>query len=81
MLTIETRVGQVAYEEYRAGIPLMLLSANPGDRYHFDDIVPRLGRSFRTIALDWPGYGDLPAPEPHPFLHNFHSLAQRSEVP
>ena len=58
MLTIETRAGRVAYEELGTGMPLVLLSANPGDHHHFDSIVPRLSRSFRTIALDWPGYGN-----------------------
>lgn len=64
MLTIKTRAGRVAYEEQGAGAPLVLLSANPGDHHHFDDIVPVLARSFRTIALDWPGYGESPAPDP-----------------
>ncbi len=64
MPTIETRTGLVAYEEQGTGIPLVLLHANPGDLHHFDDIVPILARSYRTIAFDWPGYGESASPHP-----------------
>src|SRR5215472_5390062 len=64
MFTIQTRTGTVAYEEQGTGIPLVLLHANPGDHHHFDDIVPALARSYRTIAIDWPGYGDSAPPNP-----------------
>ena len=64
MFTVETRTGLVAYEEQGTGIPLVLLHANPGDHHHFDDIVPTLARSYRTIALDWPGYGQSSPPYP-----------------
>ena len=62
MLTIETRTGSIAYKEQGTGIPLVLLHANPGDHRHFDSIVPTLARSYRTIALDWPGYGESSPP-------------------
>jgi pimeloyl-ACP methyl ester carboxylesterase len=58
MRTLETRVGSVAYEEHGTGFPLLLLHANGHAHFHFDDIVPELARSYRTIALDWPGCGE-----------------------
>lgn len=64
MSTLQTRTGTVAYEEQGAGVPLVLLHANPGDHHHFDDIVPTLARSYRTIAIDWPGYGESAPPNP-----------------
>src|ERR1051326_3735540 len=64
MHTIKTRTGLVAYEDQGAGTPVVLLHANPGDHNHFDAIVPTLACSYRTIALDWPGYGDSMPPHP-----------------
>ncbi len=64
MPTVETRTGLVAYEEHGSGIPLLLLHANPGDHRHFDGIVPALARHYRTIAIDWPGYGHSTPPDP-----------------
>jgi pimeloyl-ACP methyl ester carboxylesterase len=64
MPTIQTRIGTVAYEEQGTGTPLVLLHANPGDHHHFDDILATLARSYRTIALDWPGYGESTPPDP-----------------
>jgi pimeloyl-ACP methyl ester carboxylesterase len=64
MPTVLTRTGAIAYEEQGRGTPLVLLHANPGDLHHFDGIVATLARSYRTIALDWPGYGQSTAPEP-----------------
>lgn len=64
MPTVQTRTCAVAYEEQGSGTPLVLLHANPGDLHHFDGIVATLAQSYRTIALDWPGYGQSPAPSP-----------------
>ena len=64
MLAIQTRAGAVAYEDQGVGIPLVLLHANPGDHRDFDDILPALVHSYRTIAVDWPGYGQSAAPNP-----------------
>jgi pimeloyl-ACP methyl ester carboxylesterase len=57
MLIVQARTGAVVYEEQGTGTPLVLLHANPGDLHHFDGIIATLARSYRTIALDWPGYG------------------------
>jgi pimeloyl-ACP methyl ester carboxylesterase len=44
--------------------PLLLLHANPGDSRDFEAIAPSLSRHFRTIAIDWPGYGASHARSP-----------------
>src|SRR5690348_636132 len=62
MPIVQARTGAVAYEERGEGTPLVLLHANPGDLHHFDGIIATLARSYRTIALDWPGYGQSTAP-------------------
>jgi pimeloyl-ACP methyl ester carboxylesterase len=58
MPTIETRAGRVAYSELGSGPTVVLLHATLHDRHDFDPIVETLARSYRTIALDWPGHGD-----------------------
>jgi pimeloyl-ACP methyl ester carboxylesterase len=64
MFTLETRAGLVAYEEQGAGTPLLLLHASAGDHRQFAAIAPTLAQSYRTIALDWPGFGESAAPDP-----------------
>ena len=56
--------GRIDYDERGAGVPLVLLSANPGDRRDFDAVLPELESRFRVRRLDWPGYGASPAPQP-----------------
>jgi len=66
MRTISTSLGPVAYERTGAGLPVVLLHANPGDRRDFAAVAPALAREFDVVAVDWPGYGDSPAPAaPH----------------
>jgi pimeloyl-ACP methyl ester carboxylesterase len=62
--TIETRVGKVAYSDAGEGPAVVLLHAALHDRRDFDPIASRLRRDHRVIALDWPGHGESPAPEP-----------------
>lgn len=64
MKTIKARTGVIAYEETGKGAPLVLLHANPGDHRDYDGITPVLARRYRTIAVDWPGYGESEAPAP-----------------
>jgi pimeloyl-ACP methyl ester carboxylesterase len=61
-----TKIGSqtICYSEEGQGQPIILLSANPGDRRDFAAVVPALARSHRVLRLDWPGYGRSPAPEP-----------------
>lgn len=68
MPTIHTRAGRVAYSEMGSGPTVLLLHATLHDRRDFDPILETLARSYRTIALDWPGHGESdpvdPAVEP-----------------
>ena len=62
---VETRVGKVAYSDVGEGPAVVLLHATLHDRHDFDPIVEQLQRDYRVIALDWPGHGESPAPEPN----------------
>jgi pimeloyl-ACP methyl ester carboxylesterase len=63
-MRIETSQGPIAYTSLGEGAPIVLLHANPGDRRDWDGVLPALAKQHRVIAIDWPGYGDSPAPEP-----------------
>ncbi len=65
---ISTRHGAVAIHERsptqdapQQQPPLLLLHANPGDSRDYEAVLPAFSRAFRTIAVDWPGYGCSPA--------------------
>ncbi len=64
MTMTQTSVGPVAWQSRGTGRPLVLLSANPGDRRDWDAVIPDLARDHQVIAVDWPGHGESPAPEP-----------------
>ena len=64
MKQIQTRVGPLAYAEQGSGTPLVLLHSAGHDHHDFDAILPELARRHRVIALDWPGFGESPAPQP-----------------
>lgn len=61
----DTKDGQLHYWEEGSGPPLLLLHLTPDPR-SFLATMPYLGRSFRTIAIDTPGYGDSERP-PQPY--------------
>ena len=53
----------VAVHDEGLGATVVLLHANPGDARDWDAVVPALLASGRRVVrLDWPGYGDAPAP-------------------
>lgn len=64
MQIVETAVGPVAYERAGEGPPLVLLHASPGDHRDYAAVQPDLARSHTTWALDWPGFGGSPPPDP-----------------
>lgn len=55
---VETRVGRVVVDELGEGTPLVLLHGAGHDRRDFAAIVPTLSTRFRTLAVDWPGFGE-----------------------
>jgi len=57
---IKLSTGPVHFIEAGSGNPLVLLHANPGDSRDFEEIIPALSKTYRVIALDWPGYGSSP---------------------
>jgi pimeloyl-ACP methyl ester carboxylesterase len=64
-MTVETRVGRVAYSDVGEGPPVVLLHATLHDRHDFDPIAETLSADHRVIAVDWPGHGESPAPTPN----------------
>ncbi|HEY2509726.1 MAG TPA: alpha/beta hydrolase [Polyangiaceae bacterium] len=60
--TVRTRLGPMVYEATGSGPPLVLLHANGHDRRDFDAVVPALSAAHTTLAFDWPGMGESPAP-------------------
>lgn len=61
-----TSAGTVVWEQHgdAAAPPMLLLSANPGDRRDWDAVIPALATRYRVIAVDWPGHGASPPPSP-----------------
>jgi len=75
--------GRVHYLEQGRGVPLVLLSANPGESQDFAAVIPELARHYRVLAVDWPGYGASdapPAPETVTVLHFYRALREFLEV-
>jgi pimeloyl-ACP methyl ester carboxylesterase len=62
MATVQTRVGPVSYSDDGVGPVLVALHAALHDRHDFDAILLALARSYRVIAVDWPGHGESPPP-------------------
>jgi len=62
--SVPTRHGPVTCHARGVGPPIVLLHANPGDHRDWDAVLPDLARDHRVIAVDWPGYGASPPPEP-----------------
>jgi pimeloyl-ACP methyl ester carboxylesterase len=61
-MRVATRHGSVECHVRGDGPALLLLSANPGDHRDWNAIAGDLARDHRLIGVDWPGYGDSPAP-------------------
>jgi pimeloyl-ACP methyl ester carboxylesterase len=61
---VETSLGALAFSDQGSGPPLLLFHANPGDHRDFEAVIGPLAGTHRVLAVDWPGYGDAPAPVP-----------------
>jgi pimeloyl-ACP methyl ester carboxylesterase len=57
MPLVNLSTGVVHYSEHGNGVPIILLHANPGDSRDYEAVIPALSKSYRVLAIDWPGYG------------------------
>lgn len=64
MTTITTEYGDVHVATSGSGPAVVLLHANPGDHRDYAAVIPPLEEHFTVYAVDWPGYGESPAPTP-----------------
>ena len=62
--TIETECGRVSTFEAGSGQPIVLIHGLGASKAEFLPTVPALAQSFRTIAIDLPGFGDSDKPFP-----------------
>lgn len=67
--TVSTPLGdvvvRVAGQHVSDLTPLLFLHANPGDSRDFDAVTPVLEREYTIVTIDWPGYGQSIARDPH----------------
>src|SRR6478672_6219694 len=57
-------IASMYFSDEGSGTPVVLLSANGHDSRDFAGVIPTLSGRHRVIAVDWPGFGRTPAPEP-----------------
>ncbi|GID96315.1 alpha/beta fold hydrolase [Amorphoplanes digitatis] len=62
--TVPTSAGPVVVHRSGSGPAVVLLHANPGDSRDFSAVLPALSEHFTVYAVDWPGYGQSPPPQP-----------------
>src|SRR4051794_15538134 len=72
----DTPQATIAYDEIGTGPPVVLLASGAHDRHDFDEVRAILGQHFRTIAADWPGHGESPAPRSPMSAMAFADLAE-----
>jgi pimeloyl-ACP methyl ester carboxylesterase len=53
----DTPFGQIHFVEEGVGVPVLLLHQTPRSVDEYRDVIPLLGRSFKTIAMDTLGFG------------------------
>src|SRR5882757_9276115 len=65
---VTTEHGRIHTAIAGAGFPVLLLHQTPRSWDEYRDVLPLLGRDFRAIAMDTPGFGDSDAPEGDPSI-------------
>lgn len=58
---------RVCIAEEGEGEPLVLLHGWSGSHRYWKESLPRFAPHFRTIAIDWPGFGDSDKPSDAPY--------------
>ena len=69
----ESSVGAVHYIDEGAGRPLLLMHGNPDWSFLYRKMIPLLTPHFRTIAIDYPGFGLSVHPKGYSYLPSDHA--------
>lgn len=69
----ESSVGAVHYIDEGAGRPLLLMHGNPDWSFLYRKMIPLLTPHFRTIAMDYPGFGLSVHPKGYGYLPSEHA--------
>ncbi len=54
---VEVSGRDIYYEEYGEGEPVLMLHGGPGSIANFSNLIPKLSKNYRVIAMDTPGQG------------------------
>ncbi len=73
-------VGPVHYIDEGTGRPLLLLHGNPDWSFLYRKVVTGLARSFRCIAIDYPGFGLSVHPVTYNYTPGEHAVVVRELV-
>ena len=73
---VSARGARVRFVEAGSGPPLLLVHGYLWSRVVWDDVLPRLARSFRVIVPDLPGFGDSEKPSPARYPYGFDGFAE-----
>jgi len=65
---VTTEHGRIHTAIAGAGFPVLLLHQTPRSWDEYRDVLPLLGRDFRAIAMDTPGFGDSDRPNGAPSI-------------
>jgi haloalkane dehalogenase len=76
----ESEVGRVHYLDEGEGDPILFLHGNPTWSFLYRGIIIRLRKSFRCIALDFPGFGLSDHPMEYRFTPEEHAGVVRTFV-
>jgi haloalkane dehalogenase len=76
----ESEVGRVHYLDEGEGRPILFLHGNPTWSFLYRGIIIRLRKSFRCMALDYPGFGLSAHPMEYRFTPEEHAGVVRSFV-
>ena len=70
---LEARVGRVHFIDEGEGPPILFLHGNPTWSFLYRDVIVRLRRRFRCIALDYPGFGLSDHPDGYGYTPREHA--------
>lgn len=76
----DSRVGKVHYVDEGVGDPILFLHGNPTWSFLYRGVIIRLRKSFRCIAMDYPGFGLSVRPDGYDYTPAEHAGIVRDLV-